>query len=201
MANRLRSAVKTRTITIMGLELDPNNPDDEGREFVALQYETRSQGHGAIIRTAVKHDGIDELIEDFVDNLVKQAKSRGLRPGEVVENAITGMSTDHISVGAIIAKVVTNAPDLVLELLADGFIYEGDETREDFIGFFDSLSVSQIKSAVEQWYKFNIKGQIRPFVKEVQALAQKRKVDLGATGRASAPVAARPMARPTARAI
>ena len=80
------------------------------------------------------------------------------------------LATTEMSVGAIAAKVITAAPDLVAELIAAGAVLQDGETVEDFVSWLESLTISEILSIAKQWYDFNFEGGLGPFVQELTAM-------------------------------
>lgn len=151
MANRFRAAVKTTTITVSEFE-----------------YETKYQGHGSIIRAIAAYPGLDEIIEDGIDALISRS-SGNLSPA-AMQSIMDELATTEMSVGAIGAKVITAAPDLVADLIAAGAVLHDGETREDFVEWLESLTITEILSIAKQWYAFNFEGGLGPFVRELTAM-------------------------------
>jgi len=153
MANRFRAAVKTTTIKV--------------RDF---EYETRLQGHGSIIRAVAAHEGLDAIIEDAIDALVKRSKGKAGSTAEIMKAVMADLESTDLSVGAVAAKVISAAPDLAAELIAAGAVLQDGETIDDFIGWLESLTLSEVVSVGIQWYRFNFEGGLGPFVEEIKAL-------------------------------
>lgn len=169
-ANRWHRAVKTATFTVSD-----------------FAYDSRRQGAPSITNTVFSYPGmapfLEETLRGVVDLKAIQAwveKNVGNDKAEIpvvegvfvkkmLATVVSKLQAMGLDAGDIFAKILLNFPELIAQLLADGAVLHDGETREDFLDFLDSLSFSEIKDLVVQWYKFNLEDIVGPLVSKARA--------------------------------
>jgi len=168
--NRWHRAVKTATFTI--------------GEY---SFENRRQGAPSITSTVFSYPGMAPFLEELLRGLVdlKQiqawvekaaAKDKVDMPvleKEVVKRiattVITRLQSMGLDLGDVVGKVMTRFPDLIAQLLAQGVVLEEGETIDDVHVFIDSLSFSEVRSFLSQWYQLNLEELVGPLVAKARA--------------------------------
>lgn len=155
----------------------------------SVSFRMRKSGYASIVSLIAESEAAGSALVAFVDVFVSGARSDTGAGAKLLAALNDAAKANKYSVGELVRRGISEAPDLVIALLVDGvrkdLKLQPGETVDDFIDFLRSLSPSQHADLMLDWMHLNLPGGVGPFVTDLEraglslGLLEERRVESG----------------------